>query len=73
MTLEEDATPFAGLLHFTLGPYNAECKAAPNTIFWVFGMTWPEIEPWSTRPLVNTLLIRPIAQVYYTLYDRYDK
>ena len=27
-------------------------------------MTQPEIEPWSHRPLVNTLLIRPLAWLY---------
>ena len=36
-------------------PYNAS-----STIFWVFGITWPEIEPWSPEPLANTLLIGPI-------------
>ena len=36
-------------------------KAASTTIFLVFGMTQPGIEPWSPRPLVNTLLNRPIA------------
>ena len=30
--------------------------------FWVIGMTWPGIEPRSTGPLVNILLIRPMAQ-----------
>ena len=29
--------------------------------FWVFGMTRPEIEPWSPGPLANTRLIRPMA------------
>ena len=30
--------------------------------FWVFGMTQLGIEPRSPRPLVNTLLIRPMAR-----------
>ena len=37
-------------------------KAASSTIFWVFGMTWPGVEPWSPRPLANTLLIRPMKE-----------
>ena len=43
-------------------PYNAVLnKAASSTIFLVFGMTQPGIEPWSPRPLANTLLIRPMV------------
>ena len=34
-------------------------KAASGTIFWIFGMTRPGIEPRPPRSLVNTLLIRP--------------
>ena len=30
--------------------------------FWVFGMTRPGIEPLSPGPLVNALLIRPMAK-----------
>ena len=30
-------------------------KEVSSSIFWVFGMTWPEIEPWSPGPLVNNL------------------
>ena len=37
-------------------------KAASNTIFWVFGMTRPGIEPRSPGSLVNTLPIRPMAR-----------
>ena len=36
-------------------------KVASNTIFLVFGMTWPRIEPRSSRPLTNILLIKPMA------------
>ena len=31
-------------------------KAASSTIFWVFGMTWPGIEPQSAGPLAKTEL-----------------
>ena len=31
--------------------------------FWVFGMTWPGIEPRFPGPLVNTLTIIPITQL----------
>ena len=38
-------------------PYNTVLsKAASSTIFWVFGMIWPGMEPWSPELLVNTLL-----------------
>ena len=33
-------------------------KAESSTIFWVFGMNQPGIEPRSPKPLENTLLIR---------------
>ena len=43
-------------------PYNTEWKAKGSSpIFWVFGMIQPEIEPWSSGPLVNTLTIMPIT------------
>ena len=36
--------------------------------FWVFGMTWPGIEPWSPRPLTST---QPLCQwAYKTLIQR---
>ena len=38
-------------------------KVASSTIFWVFGVIRPKIEPQSARPSANTLLIRPIDQV----------
>ena len=61
---------FCGLLNFTLDPYLiilSVKKAASSTIFWVFGMTRPGIESWSPGPLVNTLLIRPMAGNYFLL------
>ena len=43
-------------------PYNAVLsKVASITIFWVFGMTRPGIEPRSPGPLVNTLTIMPMS------------
>ena len=39
-------------------------KAASSTIFWVFSMTQPGIEPQSPGPLANTLLIRPMVRSY---------
>ena len=35
---------------------------ASSTIFWVFGITVPGIEPRSSGPLANTLLVRPKAR-----------
>ena len=42
-------------------------QEASNTIFLVFSMTRPRIEPQSPRPLVNTLSIMPIGQI--NIYD----
>ena len=36
-------------------------KEASSTIFWVFGMTRPGIEPRSPGPLANTLTARPMS------------
>ena len=63
------ATLFPGLLHFTLDPYFIKLSVKQGGIeyhFWVFGMTQPGIEPRSLGPLVNTVLIRPVA-----LFDTY--
>ena len=38
-------------------------KEVSSTIFWVFSMTWREIEPRSPGPLANTLLIWPMARL----------
>ena len=60
------ATPFPGLLHFTLDPYLIMLSVKQGDIknyFWVFGMIRPSIEPWSPRQLVNTLLIRQMTLV----------
>ena len=64
------APPFPRLLH-TLDLYLimlSVSKVVSNTIFWVFGMTQPGIEPQSPRPLVNTQLIRPMARLYIYTY-----
>ena len=52
--------------HFTLDPYliMLSVKVASSTTLWVFGMTQPGIEPWSSRPLANTLLIRSLPMVW---------
>ena len=56
------SVPWNVLLYPWSLPYNAVLSKASSTIFWVFGMTWPGIEPWSSGPLANTLLIRPMIQ-----------
>ena len=38
-------------------------KNASSTIFWVFGMTQPGIEPRSPGPLANTLTIMPMFYI----------
>ena len=53
----ESATPFHGLLYFTLDPYLIVLNVKQGTIFCVFGMTQLGIEFSSPRQLVNTLLI----------------
>ena len=40
-------------------------KEVSSTIFIVFGMTQPRIEPRSPRPLVNTLPTRPMSRLIY--------
>ena len=54
----EDATPFPGLLHFTLDTYFIMLRVKQGGIkyhFWVFGMTRLRIALWSPGPLANTL------------------
>ena len=43
-------------------------QGASSTIFWVFGITRPEIESRSPGPLANTILIRLLAR----LKDKYS-
>ena len=60
----EGATPFPGLLNFTLDPYLIMLSVKQGRIkyhFWVFGMTRPGIEPRSPGPMANTLTARPIV------------
>ena len=68
----EGATPFPRLLHFTLDPIlimlNVKQGGIKYHFFLVFGMFQPGIEPRSLGPLVNTLLIRPMAVLYIYLY-----
>ena len=54
----EDATPFPGVLYFTLDPYLIMLSVKQGGIkyhFWVFGMTPPGSEAKSPWPLANTL------------------
>ena len=58
----EGATPFPGLLHFILDTYLillSVNQQVTSTIFKVFGMTRPGIEPRFSEPLANTLPTRP--------------
>ena len=55
--VEEGATPFHGLLHFTLNPYLIVLSTKQGGIkyhIWVFGINRPGIEPRSPGPLANT-------------------
>ena len=61
---------FPGLLYFTLDPYliMLSVKQGSSTIFRVFGMTRPGIEPRSPGPLANTLTPRPMSGVPMYVY-----
>ena len=59
----EAATPFPGLIHFTLDPYLIMLSVKQGDIKYHFGMSWPGTEPRSPRPLANTLLIRPAHNI----------
>ena len=59
-------TTFPGLFHFTFDMYlilPSVNKEASSTIFKVFGMTRPGIEPSSSKPLANTLHTRPMSRL----------
>ena len=68
----EGTAPFPGLLHSVL-INTLKCrvlsKEASSTIFWVFGMTQPGIEPGFPRLLANTLLT---MQFYFALQSQVD-
>ena len=67
----EGCYSFLVLFHFTLDPYFIMLsvnKGASRTIFWVFSMTRPGIEPWFPRPLVNTLPTRPIECLHKVFF-----
>ena len=65
-TVEEDTTPFPGLLHFTLDTYLTMLSVKlGGIIFWVFGITWSWIETLFPGPLVNTLPTWQITQYQY--------
>ena len=57
----EGATQFPGLLHFTLFPYPIILSVKQDGIKSHF-LARPRIEPQSSRPWANTLLIRPMAR-----------
>ena len=62
----EGATPFPGLLHFTLDTYLIFLSVKQGGIkyhFKVFGMIRPGIEPRSPGPLANTLPTRPMSAI----------
>ena len=63
--VEKDATPFLGLLHFTLDPYLVMLSVKQGGIkyhFWVFRMTRPGIKPRSPGSLAKILLMRPMTR-----------
>ena len=63
----EGATPFPGLLHFSLDLYLIVLSAKQVGIryhFWVLGITRPGIEPRSPGPLANTLYLLSQWPVY---------
>ena len=62
--------PPTGLLHFTLDPNLIMLRVKPggiNIIFWVCGMTWRGIEPWSLGPLSQRIFERARANFLRTV------
>ena len=56
---------FPWIAPLALDPYLIMLSVKQGDIkyhFWVFDMTWPQIEPQSYRPLVNTLTIMPMRR-----------
>ena len=49
-------------------PYLIILNVKQVLFFWVFGMTWPGIEPQFPRPLVNTLTIMPMGRLFIYIY-----
>ena len=64
---KEGCCSFLWVAPLTLDPYliMVLSKKTSSTIFWVFGMAWPGIEPRSPGPLVNTLTIKSMACQYF--------
>ena len=65
------ASPFPGLLHFTLNPYLIMlCLARRHQVwfFLVFSMTRHGIEPQSPRPMSNTIYIYICVCVFIYIY-----
>ena len=57
---DKGASTFPEMLHFTLDPYLIMLSVNQYGImyhFWVLGMTWSGIEPWSPGPLAKTQLV----------------
>ena len=64
---------FLWIVLFTLDPYFTMMTIKQGGVkyhFWVFGMTWLGIEPQSSGPLENTLLIRPMGCENELLFRR---
>ena len=68
----ERATHFPVLLHISLDTYLIMLSVKQGSIdyyfFWVFGMIWPVIKPWSPGPLVHTLSHKANGPVYIHMY-----
>ena len=50
--------------HWSEPYYAVLSNEASSTMFWVFGMTRPEIEPRPSGPLANTLIIIPLGRFF---------
>ena len=68
----EGATPFPGLLHFTLDTYLILLSVKQGGIKYHFlkSLVWRDLglNPGSLGPLANTLPTRPMSQVYGNHY-----
>ena len=61
---QKDATSFLWFVYLTFLAYLIKIsvkQGVTSTIFWVFGMSRPGIDPQPPWPLANTPLIRPMV------------
>ena len=61
--------PWIASLYPWYAPNYAKCKEASSTIFWVFGMTQPGIEPRSLGSLANIFIFNSVFKQRTELFE----